>query len=195
MVDTEYFALMEKETLKLAELCKRRDQLDVQINKTIEFIKAIVNMLPDKVRQDFLDGLANLEKRFMTQIASLTEAIRKVLPLDKYITAAEVRDRLVDSGFDFSGYTSNPLASVSTTLKRLADEIDMKANSDGVATYKRRVRVPLARRGRRFQSGSHQKALIDWSEMIKGIEQGRSALTEQVKKAMAEVEKQQQEKK
>ena len=44
----------------------------------------------------------------------------------------EVREALLAASFDFSNYTSNPLSSIHTTLKRMVpDELVTETRSDG----------------------------------------------------------------
>ncbi|OLE52243.1 MAG: hypothetical protein AUG51_18990 [Acidobacteria bacterium 13_1_20CM_3_53_8] len=69
--------------------------------------------------------------------AGLSDACREVLKAsDKEMTAMDVRDALIRTGYDLSKY-SNALASIHTTLKRLAgsDEVRM-VESDEATTYK-----------------------------------------------------------
>jgi hypothetical protein len=69
---------------------------------------------------------------------SLTEAVRDTLYQSpkQWFTVAECRDRLQASGFDFSGYASNPLASISTTLARLVPKDAEKRQFDAVTVYR-----------------------------------------------------------
>jgi hypothetical protein len=53
---------------------------------------------------------------------TLTECCRDILARNgEWMTALQVRQGLHAAGFDFSGYTSNPLSSIHTTLKRIAE--------------------------------------------------------------------------
>ena len=78
-------------------------------------------MLPDEERAFFIAKLHEIDSDEETRSIGLKEAISRVLSANplKAITATQVRDRLLESSFDFSNYTANPLASVSTTLKRM----------------------------------------------------------------------------
>ena len=73
-------------------------------------------------------------------MGNLTDSVRETLKLatqrDCYWTATEVRDQLKNAGFDFSQYTSNPLSSVNTVLRRFKpSEVETIAR-DGVMSYR-----------------------------------------------------------
>jgi hypothetical protein len=63
-------------------------------------------------------------------------------PANSFWTATEVRDHLKNSAFDFSQYTSNPLASVNTVLRRFKPSEVEISTRDGVTTYRWVTRVP-----------------------------------------------------
>ena len=89
-------------------------------------------MLPDAEQERLIPQIAE-----MLPPAGLSEAIMRILPIDSYLGATEVRDRLLTDGYDFSGQ-ANPLASIHTTLKRLVESDDAIAGSkDGKTVYKR----------------------------------------------------------
>src|SRR5262249_30273560 len=76
-----------------------------------------------------------------SQMGGLTEAVKDALKLATisrgFVTATQVRDHLLKAGFDFSRYSSNPLASVNTTLRRFkADEIETSETESGVTCYR-----------------------------------------------------------
>ena len=64
---------------------------------------------------------------------TLSECVRDILrKKGDWMSAVQVREALLAAGFDFSNYTSNPLSSIHTTLKRLAqDELETETRSDG----------------------------------------------------------------
>jgi len=68
----------------------------------------------------------------------LTDACRYLLSHERarWMSAVHLRDALEARGFDFSGYTSNPLSSIHTTLRRLreADTIS-ELNQNGTMVY------------------------------------------------------------
>jgi hypothetical protein len=136
--DTNYFDLVNKEFLKLQKLQRQRDELDVEIAKSKQFIAATANMLNDRQRDTVLQLMGTIEAGKMMAEAGLTEAIRSVLKKNyrQWLTVTQVRDRLESAGFDFSSYKSSPLASISTTLKRFKAEDVETAEIDGVAAYR-----------------------------------------------------------
>lgn len=64
---------------------------------------------------------------------TLSECCRDILRQKQdWMSPVEVRQALLAAGFDFSSYTSNPLSSIHTTLKRLVpDELETKTGPDG----------------------------------------------------------------
>jgi hypothetical protein len=64
---------------------------------------------------------------------TLSECCRDILRQKKdWMSPVQVRDALFAAGFDFSSYTSNPLSSIHTTLKRLVPaELDTETRADG----------------------------------------------------------------
>jgi len=64
---------------------------------------------------------------------TLTECCRDILrQRNDWMSPVEVRESLLAAGFDFSSYTSNPLSSIHTTLKRMVpDELLTETRDDG----------------------------------------------------------------
>lgn len=68
--------------------------------------------------------------------STLMEACRTALRTKRRMSALEVRKALEASGFDFSGYTSNPLSSIHTTLRRLKENDEVRiTTTDGTKYY------------------------------------------------------------
>lgn len=126
----------------LKEIRQMREQylhLGDELLKRIHFVTATMPLLPE-------DEQERLQREYRAEIDArdakeegLTQAIKRVLrsaPME-FFTVAEVRDKLNATGFDFSAYKSNPLAAISTTLKRLSerDGSIWADKLDGVATY------------------------------------------------------------
>jgi hypothetical protein len=122
-------------------LSKQRNEIDSKLFKLRQFIYATVNMLPDTERNVYQAEIAQLA----AQMGSLTDSVREILRLaaqrNSYFTAAEVRDQLVKAGFDFSGYTSNPLASVNTILRRLKGSEVEVTKRNGIAAYRWKAQI------------------------------------------------------
>jgi hypothetical protein len=140
MADAEYLKLLESSIKKLDELNWQREQIDMEVAKLQQFIQATVNLLPDEATEKFKARLAEMEKENEAASRGLTSAIRNVLQMNypKWLTVTNVRDLLVAARFDFSSYKSNPLAAISTTLRRLgkADDDVEVAEIDGVNAYR-----------------------------------------------------------
>lgn len=64
---------------------------------------------------------------------TLSECCRDILrKKNDWMSPVQVREALLAAGFDFSNYTSNPLSSIHTTLKRLAqDDLETETRSEG----------------------------------------------------------------
>ncbi len=138
MSEPDYKALLEVTFTKLVELVRQRSDLDAEVGRLTQFIHATANMVPDEERKEILGRMAGFLRSHASSDASLADSIRRVLRecRPEFLTVAQVRDRLMASGFDFTGYVSNPLASVSTTLARMKrSEVEMKT-IDGVAAYR-----------------------------------------------------------
>jgi hypothetical protein len=64
---------------------------------------------------------------------TLSECCRDILRNKQdWMSPVQVREALLAAGFDFSNYTSNPLSSIHTTLKRLVpDELETETRPEG----------------------------------------------------------------
>ncbi len=126
MTDSEYLRLLETSIKKFDELAWQREQLDIEMAKLQQFIQATVNLLPDEATKKFQERIAEMARESERASAGLTDAIRRTLQMKypEWLTVAKVRDSLIAAGFDFSSYKSNPLAAISTTLRRLTKSDD-----------------------------------------------------------------------
>src|ERR1700751_2336936 len=120
---------------ELIKLVEQREEIDLKIAKLHQFTRATANMLPDD--NDRL-GLMFELNQLVGDAEGLTDAIRTALKASdgKALTAVEVRDGLLACGFDFSGYTPNPLAGVHAVLKRMKPEEVEVVTVEGVAAYR-----------------------------------------------------------
>jgi len=118
----------------LHKLLDQRDKLNRKIEHTAELISANANFLPDGERAAQLQKLAEM----VAGPPGFTDSIRNVLRNvpSQALTAKQVRDLLRGAGFDLSSYT-NPLASIHTILKRLAERGEVEVSkSNGEVHYR-----------------------------------------------------------
>jgi hypothetical protein len=138
MDNADYFAMVVAALKEVQTLQEQREAVEAEITKQEQLISALSNFLTDEQKAPVLDKLRINQELQRVRELGLTESVRTVLnATNEWLTATQVRDKLVDLGFNFSTYTSNPLSSVSTTLRRIRqEEVDFKTNSDGVAIYR-----------------------------------------------------------
>lgn len=102
--------IREIKTLSVQEQAIRQ-----RILKIARLVEANVSLLPEGEQEQLLavmdDSMAP---------GGLTDSVLRVMPAGKFLSAVDVRNALLKTGYDFSGQ-SNPLASVHTTLRRLAN--------------------------------------------------------------------------
>lgn len=125
---------------EIQRLENEKKAIDAKVSKLTALFSANINMLPDDVRK----GIATLHEAIKSR-GGLTAAVSAVLTFSG-MSAAEVRDALMRSGYDLSGHV-NPLASVNTTLRRLADDDKILSREvEGRAVYWKkmedRIRFP-----------------------------------------------------
>lgn len=136
MTDPEYYKLIKDAAIRLTRLIATRDETEVEISKLRQFMRATIHMLPDDERYEFEQSLDYFDVRDGLKRASLTDDIRDILERSpkRWFTVAQVRDELRNAGFDFNSYTSNPLSSVSTTLRRMKpNEVETTEINDVIA--------------------------------------------------------------
>ena len=121
-------------SLALRKLLDQRDKLNLKIEHTAELISANANFLPQDERAAQLQKLAEM----VAGPPGFTDSVRHVLRNvpSQALTAKKVRDLLRGAGFDLSSYT-NPLASIHTILKRLAERGEVVVSeSNGELQYR-----------------------------------------------------------
>ena len=136
----EYKSALVRSLADFKDLLAKREYIDAELMKLRQFISATIKMLPPEERPAFKSQFDLLTRN----LQGLTEAVRDALklaalsggPRRGYATATEIRDSLLDAGFDFTGYKSNPLASISTVLARLKPEEVEAKKIKGVMTYR-----------------------------------------------------------
>ena len=133
-----YISLVTNAIEAIENLRTQREAIDAEIMKQEQFISATATFLPTEERELIVDRLKTIHALHRVHQSGLTEAVRAVLSSTRdWMTAAQVRDHLISRGFDFSFYTSNPLASASTTLKRMKfEEVETGTTNDEVTIYR-----------------------------------------------------------
>ena len=107
-----------------------------------------MNQLPEQEVAAFEDEL----QRLVAGGAGLSDSVRTALSKNRklFMTATAVRDEMKRAGFDFGNYSSNPLASVHSVLKRLKpDEVDRQVVAGVMAWRWKKSDKPRVRRLRR----------------------------------------------
>jgi hypothetical protein len=143
MTSTDYSHTMNDALGEYRALLKERASIDARLLRLRRFIYATADMLPEDQRGTYQAELAEMPSKMGSLTDSIREALRVAAQRNSSLTATEVRDHLKNAGFDFSQYASNPLASVSTILKRFKSSEVATGTLDGVTTYKWVVGLPV----------------------------------------------------
>jgi len=133
---------VKESVLKLVVLTRQRDELEMQIAKLNQLIRAALNMLPDDERENLEKNIELIDGRNI----GLTEAVRQALlhaPRGAWIPGTDLRKMLIEAGFDFSEYTSNPLASIYSVAKRFKPQEVETSVIDGVRVFRWKGLTPL----------------------------------------------------
>ena len=125
---------------EIAKLTERKKAIESDISKILQIVAANIAMFPDSERRTLMEKLESAKGP-----SGLKEAVYSVLSPTKYMSVAEIRDAVINSGFDLSSQV-NPLASVSTTLRRFESTekplVEAK-QEEGKTVYKRKGLPPL----------------------------------------------------
>jgi hypothetical protein len=138
-----YVGLLSQAFNRLEELQRQRESLDAEIMKLEQFISATANLLPDDQRDLAMRRMETMRELQRVRDSGLTEAIQIVLKsAGDWLTTAQVRDKLISLGFDFSLYSTNPLSSISTILRRMkSEELETRTTNDGATAYRWKNRL------------------------------------------------------
>jgi hypothetical protein len=173
MTDNQYLEMILPAVKRLREIADQSEELHVEAAKLRQWINATANMLPDdqRISVQRMLGLAELDEGLRR--AGLYDAVRQVLERHpkEFLTVARVRDELLHT-FDFSRYRSNPLASVSTALRRFKRTDVEVTEIAGVTAYRWK------------KSKANQKRKIEretFDALLKKLEEGGASTEEQVK--------------
>ena len=119
---------------ELRGLCKQRKHTEMRMVNVYLALRSLAREVKDEQeRQELLREIAAARRK----PAGLTEAISENLrQTPQSLSANEVREWLEREGFDLSDY-SQPLATISVTLRRLEKSGRVKATREGrKVTYK-----------------------------------------------------------
>jgi len=153
-LSAEFDALIDERQevrAKSEKLKARAEEIDRKLNgiqKTLQGLtlyttaQEVPTELMRKTNMSIADALQKMKRAFdVSEILvagpdvkkTLSECCRDILRQRKdWMSPVEVREALLAAGFDFSNYTSNPLSSIHTTLKRMApDELLTETRADG----------------------------------------------------------------
>lgn len=143
MKNSDYQQILNRALQEYESLKSRREEIDLRMTKQLAFIRATLNLLPPQQEAEFTARMEEIARKNQIRDEGLIESVRRILQRanGKFLTATQIRDFLLHFGFDFSAYRSNPLASVSTTVRRLreTDRNVESSQSEGVATVYRWV--------------------------------------------------------
>jgi len=122
---TSYRADLVRLEAEAAELDIKRDELRKQMEQTKRVIASLASLAGEH-------GINAGEMGF-------TDACRTMLnnAHPEWISAIEIREALVRSGFDLSGY-ANAMASIHTILRRLEENNEVEKKEEGLKTVFRR---------------------------------------------------------
>jgi len=116
---------------KLKELAEQRDHIEADIAKAEPVVKALAQSIEDRTEREKL--LAEVES--LVKPEGFTDAISRILRESRpnALTPPEIRDRMIEGGFNLSGYKS-PLASIHAILIRLRKRMVIKRRVQGDQT-------------------------------------------------------------
>jgi hypothetical protein len=148
MTDNEYTAVLEGAFKRLMEAATERNNLEAEIAKLRQFILATMPMLSEEDQESFRDRMIKVNQSLDAFYVPLSGAVYNALHIRDWMTVTQVRDQLRTSGFDFSQYKASPLASISTTLKRLyaKGEVQRTMVDGSVAAYRLKAKRNNVRR-------------------------------------------------
>ena len=120
--------------VRLGKLVAKREKLNQEISRVSDLVVANANFLPEEEKADQLEQLEQL----VAEPPGFTESVRNIMKANAIhpATALQVREMMAKDGFDLRAY-SNPLASIHTILKRLAERGEVTTSVNDGQTYYR----------------------------------------------------------
>lgn len=133
----DYMKMFGELLSRRGQLTQQRDAIDVELVKIRQLILAIFPLLPEEKQKSYQETMQNIE----AESSGLQNAIKLVFSEHKgeWLTTSHVRDYLTEMGFDFREYKANPLASIATTLKRMAPSYLQSTDSGSGTLYRREM--------------------------------------------------------
>jgi hypothetical protein len=115
----DYWKMFTDLMERRAKLIRQRDEAEIELAKMKQLIVSVFALLREDQQKANQQAIDDME----AESAGLQDQIKLVFAehAGEWMTVADVRDYANDMGFDFRQYKANPLASIKTTLKRLAD--------------------------------------------------------------------------
>lgn len=132
----DYWKMFADLMERRVKLIRQRDEAEVELAKMKQLIVSVFALLPEAQQKANQQAIDDME----AESAGLQDAIKLVFSMHAgvWMTLSDVRDCLNDMGFDFRQYKANPLASIGTTLKRIAATGYVGTTSTGSGTLYRR---------------------------------------------------------
>ena len=124
--------MIESQFQKLSHAAEERQKAQIEMDRHETAIRGLLALVDDE--SELVGYLERLEK--IIKPSGFTDAVRAAMKRSTTaMTPVEVKDALAANGFNLAGY-SNPLASVYTILKRLAQTEDVEATTkDGKSAF------------------------------------------------------------
>ena len=139
MTQSEYERVFREGIARFGKLDDQREEIEIELTKLKKFLSATIDMVSDERKPELEKWLEAVVGKSSARTVSLAESIRQVFknnPVMAYSTGG-IRQELTHRGFDFSGYKSNPLSSIATTLRRMAEtgELITTETLDGTTMF------------------------------------------------------------
>jgi hypothetical protein len=125
----DYWKMFADLMERRAKLIRQRDDAEVELAKIKQLIVSVFALLREDQQKANQQAIDDME----AESAGLQDAIKLVFSTHagEWLTVSDVRDHLNDIGFDFRQYKANPMASIGTTLKRIASTGYVETKSGG----------------------------------------------------------------
>jgi hypothetical protein len=152
MTDADYEVVVKTSLQRFLELYRKREDIDIELAKLRQFLYAALNMIPDQERAKWERNIDAAVNKATAHVVSLAGAIREIFEENSNLgwTVGRIRQQLIEAGFDFSYYKSNPLSSISTTLRRMVETGELRTATDpeGTTVYFALSKPPSKQRRR-----------------------------------------------